>query len=130
MADDDRSAARRGGRKDRKLEQFVEGLLSTPTVESAAARAGISARTAWRWMQDPAVVQRLAEARRQGMQHAMTRLQAAASRSVACLCEVPQDGESESALFTLFCHSWRKPLAAVWDVCKSAKIREQRRYGR
>jgi hypothetical protein len=97
MADDDRSAARRGGRKDRKLEQFVEGLLSAPTVESAAASAGISARTAWRWMQDPAVVQHLAKARRQGMQHAMTRLQAAASRSVDCLCAIQQDGESESA---------------------------------
>jgi hypothetical protein len=48
-------------------------------------------------MQDPAVVQRLAEARRQGMQHAMTRLQAAASRSVDCLCAIQQDGESESA---------------------------------
>jgi hypothetical protein len=31
------------------------------------------------------------------MQHAMMRLQAAAGRSVDCLCEVQRDGESESA---------------------------------
>ena len=72
-------------------------LLSSPNVETAAESVGIGRVTAWRWMQDPAVVQRLAEARRQGMQHAMTRLQAAASASVVCLCEVQQDGESESA---------------------------------
>jgi hypothetical protein len=32
-------------------------------VEAAAAAAGISAASAYRWMQDPVVVQRLAEAR-------------------------------------------------------------------
>jgi hypothetical protein len=96
MAENDRSSAH-DGRKNRKLEQFVENLLSAPTVESAARSAGLSARTAWRRMRDPAVVQRLAEARRQSMQHAMMRLQAAASAAVACLCAVQQDAESESA---------------------------------
>jgi hypothetical protein len=97
MADDGRSPGRRGGKKDRKLEQFIEGLLSSPNVESAAASAGIGARTAWRWMRDPTVLERLADLRRQSMQHAMTRLQAAASASVDCLCAVQQSGESESA---------------------------------
>jgi hypothetical protein len=86
-----------GDKKPRLRDRFIMALLASPSVEAAAESVGINRVTAWRWMQDPAVVQRLAEARRQGMQHAMTRLQAAASRSVDCLCAVQQDGESESA---------------------------------
>jgi hypothetical protein len=97
MADGDRSSARRGGRKNHKLDQFVRELLVAPTVESAAARAGIGARTGWRWMRDPTVLERLAEMRRQSMAHAMMRLPAAASAAVTCLCELQASGESESA---------------------------------
>jgi hypothetical protein len=96
-ADDGRSPVRRGGKKDRKLEQFIEGLLSSPNVESAAASAGISARTAWRWMRDETVRERLRETRQQRMQHAMMRLQSGASAAVTCLCELQASGESESA---------------------------------
>jgi hypothetical protein len=70
-------------------------LLASPSVEAAAESVGIS--RVWRWMRDPTVLERLAETRRQGMQHTMTRLHAAASASVTCLCAVQQDGESESA---------------------------------
>jgi hypothetical protein len=48
-------------------------------------------------MRDPTVLERLAEIRRQSMQHAMMRLQAAASAAVTCLCELQASGESESA---------------------------------
>jgi hypothetical protein len=97
MAQNGTFSAHRGGKKDRKLVEFIERLLSSPSVESAAASAGISLRTAWRWMRDPTVLERLTETRRQAMQHAMMRLQAAAGRSVDCLCAVQQNGESESA---------------------------------
>jgi hypothetical protein len=66
-------------------------------VESAAAAAKISTATSWRWLRDPVVLERLAEIRRRNMGHAMTRLQAAASAAVSCLCEVQASGESESA---------------------------------
>jgi hypothetical protein len=97
MADSDRFSAPRGGKKDRKLPKFIEELLLSPSVEAAAASAGISNRTAWRWMRDPSVLERLADLRRQGMQHAMMRLQTAASAAVTCLCEVQANGESENA---------------------------------
>jgi hypothetical protein len=84
-------------RKNHKFERFIEGLLSSPSVESAAQSAGIGARTGWRWMRDPGVRERLADLRRQSMQHTMTRLQAAASAAVTTLREVQEDGESESA---------------------------------
>jgi hypothetical protein len=97
MTPDDTKSRGHGDKKLRLRERFIMALLSHSSVEAAAESVGISRRTGSRWMQDPAVVQRLAEARRQGMQHAMTRLQAAASRSVDCLCAIQQDGESESA---------------------------------
>jgi hypothetical protein len=88
------------GRSDKKLglrDRFIMALLGNPSVEAAAQAVGISRVTAWRWMQDAALVQRLTEVRRQSMAHARMRLQAAASRSVDCLCAVQQNGENESA---------------------------------
>jgi hypothetical protein len=85
------------GKKAGKLHLFVTALLSHACVEDAARAAGISHRTAWRWMRDEAVLAHLREARRDVMNHAMTRLQEAAVGAVDCLCEVQRTGESESA---------------------------------
>ena len=71
-------------------------MMSHGPVEAAAA-AGIAASTARRWLKDPVVIRRLAEARRDGLNRAMFRLQEAASGTVDCLCEVQREGESESA---------------------------------
>jgi hypothetical protein len=80
-------------RKKRSQTRAIhEALLSSPNLESAAASAKISNRTAWRWMRDATVLERLAQMRRHGMQHAMMRLQVAASAAVTSLCEVQQDG--------------------------------------
>jgi hypothetical protein len=80
MSVHDRSSAQNGGKINHKFERFIERLLSSPSVENAAQSVGISLRTGWRWMRDPAVIARLAELRRQSMQHAMLRLQAAEAR--------------------------------------------------
>ena len=66
------------------------------TVEAAAAAAGISPATAYRWMQDPVVVQRLAEARRDGMTRCMARLQENATRAADNLDELQRTAESEA----------------------------------
>ena len=81
----------------KKQDEFIRALLTNPSVESAAKAVGISRATAWRWMKDPAVIARLAEARRDSMKAAMAKLQQAASASVDCLCEIQREGESESA---------------------------------
>jgi hypothetical protein len=86
-----------GDKKPGLRERFIMALLANPSVETAAESVGIHRVTAWRWMKDPAVVQRLTETRRQCMGHAMMRLQAAASASVTTLVEVQASGESESA---------------------------------
>jgi hypothetical protein len=88
---------REGGKRPRKLNELIAAPLSRSSVEAAPAPAGISRVTAWRWLKDPAVVQRLREARRDAMQRAIARLQDAAAGAVDCLCEVQKEGESESA---------------------------------
>jgi hypothetical protein len=86
-----------GEKQSRKLEEFIAAMLVQPTVEAAARSAGISYVTAWRWMKDEAVIARYRAARRDAMQHAMARLEQAASGAVECLMEVQSKGESESA---------------------------------
>jgi hypothetical protein len=86
-----------GKKKARQLDLFVAALLSNPTVEAAAAAARISRATAYRWLSDPDVQRRIAEARRDALNRAIARLQEAATEAVDCLREVQRDGESESA---------------------------------
>jgi hypothetical protein len=86
-----------GEKKSRKLDQFIAGLLAYPSVEAAAESVGIGIATARRWLKDPAVVESYRVARRDAMQHALARLEQAASGSVECLAEVQSKGESESA---------------------------------
>jgi hypothetical protein len=91
-----------GAKKGQKLDAFVMAMMIHKTVEAAAQAAGISAASAYRWLQDPVVVQRLAQARRDAMSRAIARLQEAASGAVDCLCEVQREGESESASSTTY----------------------------
>jgi hypothetical protein len=85
------------GRKANRIHLFVTALLSRAGIEAAAKAAGISVRTAWRGIHDPEVQARLREARKDAMNAAMVRLQEAASGAVDCLCQVQEEGESESA---------------------------------
>jgi len=97
MAQNGTLSGEHGSRKANKLHLFVTALLSHAGVPDAARAAGISVRTAWRWMRDPAVQARLREIRKDAMNAAMVRLQEAAAGAVDCLCEVQKEGESESA---------------------------------
>jgi hypothetical protein len=72
-------------------------------------------------MKDPVIVERLMEVRRQAMEHAMMRLQSAASAAVTCLCTVQQDGESESAKVS----SAKAILEMALHVAQIADIEER-----
>jgi hypothetical protein len=75
----------------------VAAMLVHSSVETAAKSVGISYITAWRWMKDPIVLEKLRMARRDAMNRTIVRLQEAASGAVDCLCQVQREGESESA---------------------------------
>jgi hypothetical protein len=85
-----------GDKRPHKLDLFIASLLASKSVESAAAAAGIGTRTAWRWMADANFRRRLAEARRDALERAMTRLQESCTRAAINLDELQQSAENES----------------------------------
>jgi hypothetical protein len=77
-----------------KQEQALIALLTEATIEGAAAKAGVNARTLFRWLNYPPFVATYRDARRQAVQHATGRLQQAASDAVTTLREVMMDPEA------------------------------------
>jgi hypothetical protein len=84
------------GSKKHKVDEFILALLDHPSVDAAADAARIGKTTAWRWLKDPDILARYREARRDAMQHAMSRLQAVAGQSVETLAELQRSAESEA----------------------------------
>jgi hypothetical protein len=97
MSADKRFSAGHGEKRGRKLTAFVTAVMTTPTIEAAAATVGIAASTARRWMQHPDTIQALAAARRDAMKAALAKLQQIALEAVNSLSEIQRAGESESA---------------------------------
>jgi hypothetical protein len=84
-----------GGKKARRLNDFITGLLAHRTIEDAATFAKISLSSAYRWLRDPSVVQQLAKARHEGMKATMAQLQANAASAVNVLDRLQTSAESE-----------------------------------
>lgn len=85
-----------GEKKSQKLDAFVEAMMTRRTVESAAAAAGISPATAYRWMRDQDVVDRLRQARQQAWSRAMAQLQEAGPEAVEALRKILREAEGEA----------------------------------
>src|SRR5215831_413050 len=83
-------------KKGQRLDAFIEAMMTRKTTEEAAAAAGISAATAYRWLQDPLIIERLAAARRDSMARCMERIQANATRAADNLDELQRTAESEA----------------------------------
>ena len=107
-----------GAKKGRRLDDFVMAMMSHRTVEAAAQATGIRRSTAYRWLQDPNVAQRIEEARRhekearrQARDRVNAKLEEGASEGVDCLIEIVRS-ENEppvkaSAAGKLLDHYWR-----------------------
>jgi hypothetical protein len=70
-----------GGKRRRALL----ALLSAPTITAAADRAGVSAKTLYRWLDDAAFLSALRTAQRQVFDRALGSLQAATAEAVDTL---------------------------------------------
>jgi len=96
MIDPDRP----NGRKERKIGLFIANLLTHVTVEQAAAAAGVSTASAWRYLRDESVLLRVRTACRDSMRQSQSLLQAASVESVERLREILRDGETQSLQLT------------------------------
>ena len=86
-----------GEKLSRKQATFLSALLTAPTLAKAAHQAGIGDVTAWRWMKDDGFQDAYRVARRQVVQHAITRLQQATGKAVETLCMVMRDAEAPAS---------------------------------
>src|SRR5689334_3685986 len=87
------TAERRGKRASRE-DLALAALLSEPTIQFAAKRAGISESTLLRWLADPSFRTRYRDARRRVVEHAICGLQRATAEAVETLrrnltCGIP-----------------------------------------
>jgi hypothetical protein len=82
---------------EHKQEEAIAALLTCPTILAAAAQVGVSERTLFRWLSDDAGFQAsYREAKRSVVQHAMTRLQQAATAAVDTLEAIMGDADKPS----------------------------------
>ena len=72
-------------------QALVTALAFGATVENAARKAGISERTAYRYLDDPAFQARVDQARRENMVRTAGMLSGAALGSVKTLVDLAQD---------------------------------------
>jgi len=80
-----------GGPKNDKRESLIIALLSSPDIQTAAAEAGISESTAWRWLRDDEFQNQYREAKKQALSVAIGKLQQATSAAVDTLRTVADD---------------------------------------
>ncbi len=75
-------------------ERLIGALLVAPTIKEAAARAGISERTALRWLSQPELAQAYAQANGRLLEQATAKLRAESGAAVDVLASVAGDAEA------------------------------------
>lgn len=81
-----------------KQELALSAVITHATLKEAAAAAGISETTLWRYTKEEAFARRLREARREVFSHACARLQGAAADAAAALHDLVKDGHKPVAV--------------------------------
>ncbi len=79
-----------------KQEALLAALLTEPTLKAAAAKAGVGRTTAYRWMQQPAFRAAYQQGRREIVDTAIGRGQAACGLAIDVLMNVAQRGRRDS----------------------------------
>ncbi len=83
-----------GGPKKHKADAAIIALLTSPSIQEAAAEAGLAARTLRRWLQEAGFRQRYLEARRQVVQQAVAHAQQECSAAVHTWATIRDDSEA------------------------------------
>ena len=87
-----------GQKYTRRHEAALVALLSEPTMEAAANKAGVSISTLSRWMEIPEFQEKYRQARRDSVSTATCALQRHAAGAVATLAAVMGDIEAPPAV--------------------------------
>lgn len=100
-----------GQKLTRKQEALIAALLSESTHAAAAAKAGVSEATLYRWLGLPAFQASYRQTRRDLIENAVGRIQAATGQAVDTLLAVAKAGQKDSdrvrAAVALLDHAFR-----------------------
>lgn len=116
-------------------ERALQAMLTEPTLKAAAAAAGISYETLYRYKKDPVFARRLREAQREMTDLTVTRLQQAAPEAVTVLRNLMKKEDAPpsariSAARTLLDYSLRagelEELRAQVEALQEYKEEQQR----
>jgi hypothetical protein len=84
-----------GSKLSHKQELAIAGLLQLPTIDAAAQAAGVSSSTMKRWLKRPDFRAGYRQARRELVEDAVGRVQAAAGQAVDTLLSIAKDGAKD-----------------------------------
>lgn len=80
-----------------KQEKAIAALLSEPTVQQAAEKAGVGETTLYRWMKEEDFDKAFKEARRQALSQTISRLQQTTTNAVNTLKSVMDNEEAPAS---------------------------------
>ena len=80
-----------------KQAALLAALLEKPTVAEAAEAAGVSLRSAWRYLSEPDFQTEYRAARRAAVEHTIARLQADGAHAARVLREVADDAQAPAS---------------------------------
>lgn len=80
-----------------KQVRFLACLLSEPSIEAAAQKAGCGHTTAFRWLSEPAFAEAYRQAQREAVSQATGRIQAVSGEAVEVLRQVMNDAHAPKA---------------------------------
>jgi len=134
-----------GQKLSSRQEVLIAALLNEPTYASAAAKAGVAETTVYRWMHLPEFRTAYRQARRELVERAIGRVQAATGQAVETLVTIARDarrdGDRLRASVALLDHAFRglaeanilhgdpdgadKPQLSITEVVKMLTLRIQ-----
>ena len=98
------------GKIGRQAQQAIAALLSEPTHEEAARKAGVSLAALQRWLADPAFKEAYRQAAQQAFHGAICKLELAPGQAVSTLIQrlnSEKEGDEIRAAALLLAHAFR-----------------------
>jgi Terminase small subunit len=83
--------------KERKYEEAVSAIMTTPHLQDATRMLGIDYSTLWRWLQDPDLQELLSLTRQCLMEGTISSLQSAMSEAIGTLRDLASDKNTPPA---------------------------------